>query len=403
MAALKANRSVGLYLALTMVAAFLPAFLVGFVAARCYSEISSLSVFALLGLAGGGLKEVAADILGDVAVFAILVWAACIAYAVYVVVLFWGVCKDMNAICGKYSLGSSLNYVLVMLLSAVTLNIYYIYWSYQQGSRLKEAEARYQERVSGNGSSHMALALLGSAPAWIIGFFVFKLRTDPLYFVRKPLVILGVALFGIVLGFMEVANRVIFLKDVNALAGAYNMQQGGAYASSQMEPRQENSGFGQDVPRREGDGISQNVPQQEGSGFRKDMQQPAPPSQDGYTMPVDGWMPDAESAWKPEQGSMGYLEGRRGEYTGAVIPVEGELMVGRDAKGCQVVVKRPDVSRVHCKISYNSGDKVYTVTDCSSNGVFNQDGARFPQNVPVACSPGTVLVIAKSGTEFLLK
>lgn len=72
MAALKTNRSVGLYITLTMVAAFLPAFLVGFVAARCYSEISSLSAFAFLGLFGDGPEKIVADILGSVVVLQFL-------------------------------------------------------------------------------------------------------------------------------------------------------------------------------------------------------------------------------------------------------------------------------------------------------------------------------------------
>ena len=37
------------------------------------------------------------------------------------------------------------------------------------------------------------------------------------------------------------------------------------------------------------------------------------------------------------------------------------------------------------------------------NGVYDKEGNAFPKNVPVACGSGTVLVIAKSGNEFLLK
>lgn len=390
MAALKTNRSVGLYITLTMVAAFLPAFLVGFVAARCYSEISSLSAFAFLGLFGDGPEKIVADILGSVVVFAILVWAACIAYGIYVIVLFWGICRDMNVICGKHNLGSSLNYIVVVLLSSVTLNIYYIYWSFQQGKRLKEAEGAYQAPVIGSGGFHMALALLASVPIWGIGVMVYKIRTDPLYFVRNPMVILAAAVLMALLWSLDVVNRAVFMKDVNALAGAYNMQQGGGYAPSPV------------MQQKEGRRLLQRA-QEEGGGFSQGMGQPAPSIQEGYTMPVDEWMPDAKSAWKPKQGKAGYLQGRRGEYKDAVIPVEGELMIGRDGRECQVVVKRPDVSRKHCKISYNGEDGVYMVTNYSSNGVFNQDGDEFPQNIPVACSPGTTLVIAKSGNEFLLK
>ena len=154
--------------------------------------------------------------------------------SIYVIVLFWGICRDMNVICGKHNLGSSLNYIVVVLLSSVTLNIYYIYWSFQQGKRLKEAEGAYQAPVIGSGGFHMALALLASVPIWGIGVMVYKIRTDPLYFVRNPMVILAAAVLMALLWSLDVVNRAVFMKDVNALAGAYNMQQGGGYAPSPM-------------------------------------------------------------------------------------------------------------------------------------------------------------------------
>lgn len=392
---LKTNRSVGLYVALTAIMNFLPVVLVVVIGKRLASGSGNL-LSAALGL-GGGLK----DMLADIMVILAVAWIFIIVYCIYLLVLFWGVCRDMNVICQKYSLGATMNYIFVMLLSAVTLNIYYIFWSNQQGKRLKEAEGCYQRQVKGTGTSHMVFALLGSVPVWGMVFFVYKVQTDPLYFMAHPLFTIVVSLLGFVLGFMDLVNRAYFIRDVNTLAEAYNGQ-GAGYASGGYQGK------------AAGNAMQQGGCPQSPAG---DSMQPEGYSQDpagsavynggpeGYTMPVNEWMPDAAEAWKPADtgAQAGALVGRKGEYQGASIPVEGELAIGRDGTSCQVVIKKPDISRKHCTIRYNPGNGVYTVTDCSSNGVFDREGNPFPKNVPVACSSGTVLIIAKSGNEFLLQ
>ncbi|TGY97781.1 FHA domain-containing protein [Petralouisia muris] len=353
---LKTNRSVGLYVALTILMNFLPMILAVVIGKRLLSNSSGLAVSAL-GLGGGSLQSMLTDILA----FLIFAWVFAVAYFIYILVLFWGVCRDMNSICGRYGLGNSMNYILVMLLSAVTLNIYYIFWSNQQGKRLKEAEGHYQRQVKGTGISHLVFALLGSVPVWVSAFFVYKLRTDPFYLMAHAGFIAGVSIAGFFLGFLDMLNRAYFIKDVNILAEAYNGQ--GTW---------------------------------EENGSRQ--------AGEEYTMPVDDLTPDAAQAWKSKDAGMqgGYLVGCKGEYQGASIPIEGELLIGRDETSCQVVIKRQDISRKHCTIRYN-GEGSYTVTDCSSNGVYDKEGNAFPKNVPVVCGFGTVLVIAKSGNEFLLK
>lgn len=400
---LKTNRSVGLYAALTILMNFLPVILVIVVWKRLFSGSSSL-LSAAIGLGRGSLE----DILAELMVFLLAVWVFAIAYFIYIIVLFWGICRDMNVICGKYSLGNSLNYIFVMLLSSITLNIYYIFWSNQQGKRLKEAEGHYQRQVKGTGTSHLVFALLGSAPAWVTGFFVFKLRTDSLYFVAHPMLVAGMAFLGFALGFMDLVNRAYFIKDVNILAEAYNGQGAGYVNGSQQA-----GGFqGQEAGNYVQPGMESQSPGAVGAiqpgGFS---QNPAmgsamqPGGAEDYTMPVNEWMPDAGQAWKPKDAGAqaGYLVGRKGEYQGATIPVEGELVIGRDQTSCQVIIKKPDISRKHCIVRYTPETGTYTVTDCSSNGVYDREGNPFPKHVPVACGSGTVLVIAKSGNEFLLK
>lgn len=411
---LKTNRSVGLYVVLTAIMNFLPVILVVVIGKRLTSGSGSI-LSAALGLRGG-LEDLVADLM----VFLAAAWIFVMAYCIYILVLFWGVCRDMNVICQKYSLGSTMNYIFVMLLSGITLNIYYIFWSNQQGKRLKEAEGFYQRQVKGTGTSHMVLALLGSAPVWIMGFFIYKVQTDALYFMAHPLLTVVVSFLGFVLGFMDMVNRAYFIKDVNTLAEAYNGQGAGYAAGGQQAggyQGQGTGGYGQPGMGYQGQGAGGYG--QPGMGYQGQdntmqaggySQNPAggamqPGGPEEYTMPVNEWMPDAAQAWKPaDTGAQGgFLVGRKGEYQGATIPVEGELVIGRDETNCQVVIKRPDISRKHCTVRYNPGNGTYTVTDCSSNGVFGQDGNPFPKNAPVTCSPGTILIIAKSGNEFLLK
>ena len=413
---LKTNRSAGLYIALTVLMNFLPMILVVIIGKRLLSNSSGLAV-AALGLGGGSLQ----DMLRDILVFLILTWILAVAYLIYVLVLFWGVCRDMNFICGKYGLGNSMNYILVMLLSGVTLNIYYIFWSNQQGKRLKEAEGHYQRQVKGTGTSHLIFALLGSVPVWLSVFFVYKLRTDPLYFMAHAGMIAVASIAGFFLGFLDMVNRAYFIKDVNTLAEAYNGQgawdtNGRPQAGNAQNPAADSympqTGNAQNPAEDGYTPQAGNVQNPVAGGYMPQGMASQSPvlgaslQQNGeeYTMPVDGWMPDAAQAWKPKDAGMqaGYLIGSKGEYQGASIPIEGELLIGRDETNCQVVIKRPDISRKHCMIRY-SGNGSYTVTDCSSNGVYDKEGNAFPKNVPVACGSGTVLVIAKSGNEFLLK
>lgn len=120
--------------------------------------------------------------------------------------------------------------------------------------------------------------------------------------------------------------------------------------------------------------------------------------EDDRTVPAAEWnMP------KKAEHSGGSVECRGGIYAGAVIPLDQELVIGRDETCCNLVVKGAQISRKHCSVRYDGQKEAYVVTDFSSNGIFDQNGTKFPQNIPVICGAGTVFSIAQSGNEFLLK
>ena len=75
----------------------------------------------------------------------------------------------------------------------------------------------------------------------------------------------------------------------------------------------------------------------------------------------------------------GLLIGVSGAYAGARIPVhDGEtLVIGRDPRVCNIVLGSLSTSRKHCAITYDEYNNTYTVTDYSSNGVFDKNGNRL--------------------------
>lgn len=85
--------------------------------------------------------------------------------AIYVIVLFWGICNDINSICSRYegaNAKKSPNYLVVMLFSVITLGIYYFYWVYKQGNRLWEADQNYYKRnIKDTGITYLLFVILG--------------------------------------------------------------------------------------------------------------------------------------------------------------------------------------------------------------------------------------------------
>lgn len=370
---LKTNRSMGLYIGLTIAVKLLPAAVAVLVAWRIMSGLSGYAKIALWGLIGGGtdglvksLAEIAAGLMIPVLIAGILT----LAYFIYVVVLFHGVCDDINKICGQKKIsGGSPIYFFVLLLSAITLNIYYVFWSHQQGKRLEEASKAYRCQIQSSAKFHLVFAILGSVPVWFYFLASAILKNASLG------VITGGYAVCFILGFLDICNMAGFIRDVNILAALYN-----------SSPKESDSRL---------DGQKAAVPSQAAPGNRA--------GADQITMPVQEWVMERGHTEVPAKAAGGFMEGCAGIYEGAVIPIEGETMIGRDEMSCHVVIKSPEVSRKHCAVSYNGENGTYIVTDYSSNGTFYKNGQAFPKNVPVSCNAGTILVIAQSGNEFLLK
>ncbi len=355
---LKTNRSKGLYIALSVIMKFLPAVII-ILALKSLASDAQRTMLDVVSGYGGGLVDMVSNLL----IFLIVLLAATIGYLIYVLALFSGVCKDMNAVCGKYNVGKgSLAYILVWLLSGITLNIYYVVWTNQQAGRMEEAAGMYGRQAKSK-STHVAFASLAAAGTWISVILTFMLRNG---MGNIFIILIGFAL-SFLFSFFDIANMAAFLGDVNTLAEAYNGQADAPYGGA--------AGYAQ-----------------QGSNAQM-------AGDDDHTISVNEWMPQPGQAAR----AGGCMACCAGVYEGAEFPIDGELVIGRDETSCHVVIKSPEVSRRHCGVRYNPNDGTYTVTDFSSNGVYYKNGQAFPKNQPMVCGAGTVLVIAQSGNEFLLK
>lgn len=100
----------------------------------------------------------------------------------------------------------------------------------------------------------------------------------------------------------------------------------------------------------------------------------------------------------------GRLIGVKGAYMGAEIPIKSgeKVVIGRDPSVCSVVIKGEKGSRKHCEITYNADNGMYMVTDCSSNGTFQNGGQRLPEGTAVPMSAGSTIQIGKDGEIFRL-
>lgn len=271
---------------------------------------------------------------------------------------------DANTVCtgdGKKTPGL----VQFILLSVITCGFYNIYWEYTLGNRLAENAPRYGTQFQENGSSVLMWRIFGALLCGLGAFVAVH----------------------------------ILIKNMNVLAHLYNNgARGGMEWDLQNNECISDALYDWDMPEK--DALNK-----EKGGM--------PQNDHVYTKPEEGWIPDKNSAWKPKDEAVekkktvpkpgGLVECINGDYKGAKFSFDAELVIGRDGACANIVINNPKVSRKHCVIRYSPENGGYLVTDESANGVFYKNGQAFPKNTPVACARGTVLVIGRSGNEFILK
>ena len=91
-----------------------------------------------------------------------------------------------------------------------------------------------------------------------------------------------------------------------------------------------------------------------------------------------------------------------GEFEGGTFEVEDSLVIGKDARQCNVVLSNKTVSRVHCIIRYIPATDTYTVKDVSRNGTYFNNGQRLTKDYEMQVPRNTVIYIGKPQETFVL-
>lgn len=114
--------------------------------------------------------------------------------------------------------------------------------------------------------------------------------------------------------------------------------------------------------------------------------------------------PAAASARPAASKRAGGLVGINGQYSGATIPMEpgAEIVIGRDASSCSLIVSGPKVSRRHCSVKYDPMTGAYNVIDFSSNGTYTSDGKRLPAGQASPLARGSVIYLGDQSVMFRL-
>ncbi len=102
--------------------------------------------------------------------------------------------------------------------------------------------------------------------------------------------------------------------------------------------------------------------------------------------------------------SKGALICIKGEYMGKIVRMvpEQTVIIGRSGDTADVVVNLPQVSRVHCRITYHAEGDYYEVQDCSLNGTFLEGKDRLVRGNVYAVKPGTGIVFGEDTYAYRL-
>lgn len=112
--------------------------------------------------------------------------------------------------------------------------------------------------------------------------------------------------------------------------------------------------------------------------------------------------PVPEPAAVPQK--QGLIIGLSGQAKGLQVPVmpESTVVLGRDAKLCNIVLESPKISRRHCSVCYFEEREMFAVKDYSQNGVFTEEGVRLMNGHFNLLPPDSVIRLADDENTFRL-
>lgn len=99
-----------------------------------------------------------------------------------------------------------------------------------------------------------------------------------------------------------------------------------------------------------------------------------------------------------------YLVGTCGVHAGQEIPIENEIVIGRDPLVCQLVYpsQQNGVSGVHCKVQ-NINGMVYLQDMGSTNGTFLETGVRLEAHARQLLQAGQSFYLGDRGNSYMIQ
>lgn len=95
------------------------------------------------------------------------------------------------------------------------------------------------------------------------------------------------------------------------------------------------------------------------------------------------------------------LTATKGQYEGSIIEFDGSIVIGRDPACSELIIDDSNVSRMHCTITFDPSDRIYIITDHSTNGTFI-GRERLEKGKSKIVNKGSFVIIGQSGNNFRL-
>ena len=295
-------------------------------------------------------------------------------------------------------------YRYLLILNAVTLGIYGLFYQYHLMEDLYTACGYVEEDGEDDGANCSFFEYL---VLWIFTLGVYGVVWHYCAFGRLQnagerygIEIKEGKMFYILLtlipGLGAVLTNYIFLHNMNRVCRCYNRR-------GQM--RRNQPGTIKQPKKSNTDSPVQTPPS--APPYTAVTPQPAfqtPPSQPAFktaAQPGTYSVIDPDSTHRVQKGK---IRGLEGEYKGAEIVIESDqaLVIGRNGEVCKLILSDEDISRKHCTIRFDSTENAYFVQDHSSLGTYLNGNIRLEKEKMTRCPIGSKLTLGKGRNQFLL-
>ena len=83
------------------------------------------------------------------------------------------------------------------------------------------------------------------------------------------------------------------------------------------------------------------------------------------------------------------------------IPSSMDIVIGRSAEQCNIILNDPNISRTHCTVRFDRKSGCFYIKDTSSNGTFSGAGQRYAAGSFNAVVPESQFYL--SSLDFMIR